>query len=432
MADLSIDIGGTHFKNPVMAAGATPTLTVHNMRKCIEAGVGAIEWKSVSENEVSRRWQYPANYFLDNEGLRGELMTWETCFLSLAESLQQIRDIKPFAEKEDVRLIPNLALEDAMDLRPFGGPAPEVTLDQWCEYAQACEKAGADILMVNGPCPVVIGDQGPVTMSWFMDWYDEAVPPIVETLKGASNLPVWVKSNREFYPRVKRFADVITKMAPDVVHAGAAIQRIVVDIENGVAFTPAHMPYVKGHVSWAIAVISANTPVPVVSGGNMQDARDCIERIMCGARGCMVAGEIMHRGYGMITEMVSGIDAFMDRKGYECVDDMVGIAVPTIMLDEDRMVGVGLDENYMKLLAGVEVPRDSVKVTVDPEKCNGCKKCLICLFEAVSVHDRKAEIDLDVCERCGCCLGLCPERAISMEHPAELENFITRQLAKRP
>ena len=42
MADLSIDIGGTHFKNPVMAAGATPTLTVHNMHKCIEAGVGAI------------------------------------------------------------------------------------------------------------------------------------------------------------------------------------------------------------------------------------------------------------------------------------------------------------------------------------------------------------------------------------------------------
>ena len=47
MADLSIEIGGTRFKNPVMAAGATPTLTVHNMRRCIERA-GAIEWKSVA------------------------------------------------------------------------------------------------------------------------------------------------------------------------------------------------------------------------------------------------------------------------------------------------------------------------------------------------------------------------------------------------
>jgi dihydropyrimidine dehydrogenase (NAD+) subunit PreA len=424
MADLSIDIGATHFKNPLMAAGATPTLTVHNMRKCIEAGIGAIEWKSITENPVSLRWQYPANWFLDHDGLRGELLTWETAFVSLKGALQQLREIKPLAAKEDVRLIPNLALEDVMDLRPFGGPPPEVSMDQWVEFARECEKEGADIIVVNGPCPVVIGDQGPVTMSWFMDWYDEAVPPIIDTLKKASGLPVWVKSNREFYPRIKRFADVITKMAPAVAHVGAAVSRIQVDIERAVAYTPVSMPYLKGHVSWAVAAISANTPVPVVSGGNMQTARDCIERIMCGARGCLVAAEIMHRGYGVITEMAEGISKFMDRKGYARVEDMVGLAVPTIQLDEDRMVGVGLEAEYNALMAGTEVTRESVVMRVDPNKCNGCKKCLVCLFEAITMKNGVAEIDPAVCERCGCCPSLCPTEAITFTHPTDFKNFL--------
>lgn len=415
MADLSIEIGGTRFKNPVMAGGATPTLTVHNMRKCIEAGVGAIEWKSVSENEISLRWQYPGNRFLDRDGLPGLLTTWETAFISLDRTLEQLREIKPLAEKEDVRLIPNLALEDVMDLRRFGGPAPLVSIERWCEFARECEAAGADVMMVNGPCPVVIGDQGPVTKSWFMDWYDSDVPPIVDALKKASSLPVWVKSNREFYPSASRFADIITKMEPDVVQTGGSVPLVHIDIETARAFVPGALPYVKGHVNWAVALISSQTPVPLTSAGNLQTARDCIERLMCGARGLFVATEIMHRGYKVITEMVSGISAFMDRKGYKRVEDMVGLAIPTIQADEERDTH-GRLELVNELMERTEVPRTSVHMTVDPKKCNGCKKCLVCLFEAITMQDRIAVIDPEICERCGCCWSICPTGAVELTY----------------
>jgi hypothetical protein len=89
---------------------------------------------------------------------------------------------------------------------------------------------------------VVISDQAPITFPWFMDWYDENIPKIIKVLKEASSLPVWVKNNREFYPKVVRFAQLITKMKPDVVQAGASVQVVNIDIEKGKSFTPNPFP----------------------------------------------------------------------------------------------------------------------------------------------------------------------------------------------
>ena len=67
-------------------------------------------------------------------------------------------------------------------------------------------------------------------------------------------------------------------------------------------------------------------------------------------------------------------------------------------------------------MARTEVPKETTYISVDQEKCNGCGKCLVCLFEAVKVENKKAYIDPVICERCGCCWSLCPKEAIAITY----------------
>ncbi len=56
---------------------------------------------------------------------------------------------------------------------------------------------------------------------------------------------------------------------------------------------------------------------------------------------------------------------------------------------------------------------------VSLEKCTGCGLCLkACSFEAITVTDKKANINLDKCTFCGICISACPFDAISMQRLA--------------
>ena len=57
----------------------------------------------------------------------------------------------------------------------------------------------------------------------------------------------------------------------------------------------------------------------------------------------------------------------------------------------------------------------SVKIPqVDPQKCNGCKKCVeFCKFNALAYINEKLKIFDDVCHSCGGCLLICPQDALS-------------------
>lgn len=100
MVNLCVRFAGLRFKNPVVAAAGAATLGASNMRKCIEAGVGAIETKTISFDPTTWPLQRPANIFLDKYGEPGTLVTYETAFSSPELGLKQIEEIKPIAEKK--------------------------------------------------------------------------------------------------------------------------------------------------------------------------------------------------------------------------------------------------------------------------------------------------------------------------------------------
>ena len=65
--------------------------------------------------------------------------------------------------------------------------------------------------------------------------------------------------------------------------------------------------------------------------------------------------------------------------------------------------------------------------TFDPEKCRGCKKCVIaenCPSKAVSSKDGKAIVDSKKCTHCGVCVGKCPFGASPKEAESRCRIYV--------
>ncbi|MEL7670995.1 dihydroorotate dehydrogenase [Methanobacterium sp.] len=66
--------------------------------------------------------------------------------------------------------------------------------------------------------------------------------------------------------------------------------------------------------------------IPVVGVGGISDYRDAIEFIFAGARCVQIGTSIMYKGLDIFKEITDGMKKFMYNKGYESIDEMVGIA----------------------------------------------------------------------------------------------------------
>ena len=72
---------------------------------------------------------------------------------------------------------------------------------------------------------------------------------------------------------------------------------------------------------------------------------------------------------------------------------------------------------------------EGVKVTVDTDSCNLCRKCLkeVCMSDAISLKDNKIAIDEDKCRGCGLCANICKPKAIKIEYQDDtIDSIINR------
>jgi ferredoxin len=67
----------------------------------------------------------------------------------------------------------------------------------------------------------------------------------------------------------------------------------------------------------------------------------------------------------------------------------------------------------VKSTQGTLAPTKGVYLSVDPDLCSGCRKCVnVCNADAVTIIGNKAVIDPAKCIQCFKCLDACPYDAI--------------------
>jgi dihydropyrimidine dehydrogenase (NAD+) subunit PreA len=145
--------------------------------------------------------------------------------------------------------------------------------------------------------------------------------------------------------------------------------------------------------------------IPISGIGGIENWRDAVEFILLGASSVQVCTAVMHYGFGIIREMIAGLDQYMDEKGFATIEQMRGLALPNVKHWEE------LNLDY------------KVVASINPEKCIGCQLCYTACedgaHQAIGLSDdlanRKPHIIEENCVGCNLCSLVCPvEECITM------------------
>jgi len=240
---------------------------------------------------------------------------------------------------------------------------------------------------------------------------------IVSWVKEVATIPVIVKLTPNISD-ITRPALAAVEGGGDAISLINTIQSVIgVDIDKFVPYPIVDGKSTNGgYCGPAVKPIAMNmlkncaqhpgVNIPISGIGGIENWRDAVEFILLGAASVQVCTAVMHYGFGIIREMVAGLELYMDEKGFKTIEDFRGKALKNIVHWED------LNLKY-KIVADIH-----------EEKCIGCQLCYTACedgaHQAIGLKengaDRKPFIIEENCVGCNLCSLVCPvEGCITME-----------------
>ncbi|MFT3848979.1 MAG: NAD-dependent dihydropyrimidine dehydrogenase subunit PreA [Propionivibrio sp.] len=392
MADLSTDFLGIKSPNPFWLASAPPTDKEYNVVRAFEAGWGGVVWKTLGEdppvvNVSGPRYGTLIGADRQVNGLNNiELITDR----SLDINLEEIARVK--------RNWPDRALVVSVMV-----PCTE---DSWKRILPMVEQTGADGLELNFGCPHGMSERG---MGSAVGQVPEYIEMVARWCKQYSKLPVIVKltpniTDIRFPARAakKGGADAVSLINTISSIMGVDLDTMIMSPSTGGKGShggycgPAVKPIALNMVA-EIARDPETFGLPISGIGGVSNWRDAAEYIALGCGTVQVCTAAMVYGFRIVEDMISGLSNFMDQKGYRRIADFQGSAVKTVT-----------DWRYLNL-------NHVAKAEIDQDLCIKCGRCHIACEDtshqaitAMKDGERHFEVKDEECVGCNLCVSICP------------------------
>lgn len=304
--DLSVEIAGVKFQNPVIGSSGTfgfgtEYKTVFDVNR-----LGGISSKGLTLEPRQ-----------GNDGIRLHEFTG-----GLMNSIGlQNPGIKHFIDNE---------LPEMMKLKPVAiANLSGSTMETYVEGAKLLEKTNVPVIELNISCPNVKAGGA----AWGMSC--TAASQVVKAVRAETKKPLIVKLTPQS-TELNQVALACIEAGADGISLCNSFQGIAVDIERGVpvfnnlkagvggpAVKPIAVRLIYELVE-AINILPVEKRVPVIAIGGISTWQDVVEFIMAGASALQV-GTMTFANPNAMIEIIDGLEAFMKRKGYKTIDEMKGL-----------------------------------------------------------------------------------------------------------
>ena len=296
--NMSVNIAGVEFKNPVMEASGTfgsgmeysEFVDLNRLGAVVTKGVANVPWPGNPTPRIAETYGGMINAIgLQNPGI----------------GVFAKRDI-PFLKKYDTRIIVNVCGR---------------TTEDYIEVVERLGKEPVDMLEINISCPNV--KEGGIAFG--QD--PKAVEAITKAVKAHAKQPVIMKLS----PNVTD----ITVMAKAAEAGGADAISLIntltgmkIDVERrtfalanktGGLSGPAIKPVAVRMVYQAANAVR----VPIIGMGGIANASDALEFILAGATAVSIGTANFHNPYATV-ETVDGIQAYMQKHGVKDIKELIG------------------------------------------------------------------------------------------------------------
>jgi dihydropyrimidine dehydrogenase (NADP+)/dihydropyrimidine dehydrogenase (NAD+) subunit PreA len=326
MADLSTTVNGLKLPNPFVIASGPPGTNANVIGRALEEGWGAVICKTISL-DASKVINVAPRYGRLRSEKSGEIYGWENIELISDRSFDVWMDeLKALKDKYPDRVLIASIME-------------EYRQDAWAEIIDRCQQVGVDALELNFSCPHGLPER---KMGSAMGENPEILHEVCGWVMQAATVPVWAKMT----PNVTRIEDPSRAALRAGCHGISAINTIRsvigVDLE-----TLRPEPCVEGYTTpggyscLAIRPIALRMcmevatlvrdefPGRTLSGiGGIETGEDAAQFILLGCNTVQVCTGVMKMGYGIIEPMCDALEAFMEKHGFESIEDFKGHSLP--------------------------------------------------------------------------------------------------------
>lgn len=303
MPDLKTTYMGIPLQNPLIVGSSTHTGSLDSIKKCAEAGAGAIVLRSIFEEQI----QAEVSDMVDSLESQDYPEAYDYIRADFPMQIGPEKYLDIIRQSKEEVTVPIIASLNC------------TTHDHWVSYARKIEIAGADGLELN------VYD-----IAHHPDENSQAVEQrhlkLVQSVSSELSIPVSVKLGAS-YTALGNFVNQLTQLKVQAIVLFNRFFQPDIDIErlsltSGINFSRAQdaaMP-----VRW-IALLRHQVACDIAMTTGVHDASAAIKGILAGANVFQICSALYTpRQQGVIESMLTGISAWMEKHGFEKIDDFRG------------------------------------------------------------------------------------------------------------
>jgi len=331
--DLRTRYLGLDLANPIVPSASPLTAGLDHMKKLEDAGASALVIASLFEEQI------------EHEELEVFRML-ETASDSTSEASSFFPELKDYRIGPDAYLAHIQQAKKSLSI-PVIGSINGASEGGWVRYAKLIEEAGADAIELN---VYLVAADPDITAEQVEARYLK----LVRVVKESVNIPLAVKIGPYF--------SSLAHMARQLVEAGAdglvLFNRFMqpdIDLET-LSVDPSLQLSSSQELTlplrW-IAILHGTVEASLAGTTGVHTAEDALKLILAGADVTMMASALLHNGPDRLTEVLKGVDLWLDEHDYESIEQAKGSMSQRNVADPVSFERA----NYMKALTSYSTPR---------------------------------------------------------------------------
>ncbi len=278
--------------------------------------------------------------------------------------------------------------------------------EEWKYLVRRAEDAGADLVELSISCPQGSMLEGEIDVDGAMISQDARLTEKITrwATEAANHIPIYVKLTASV-TNLGMIACAVERGGGQGVCVMDSQEGIVgIDLEN---YSP--LPSVKGNGSRGgysgqaikpialkcIADVAQSVKIPISGVGGVYTWSDGLEFLMLGASTIQVCTGVMHHGFGLITDLLDGMERWLASHNFHSPEEIIGLSLSRLKENED------LARNIV------------VRSNIDQSLCVHCGLCYVACrdggHEAIDFDTHRiVNVDCNKCVGCGLCEQVCP------------------------
>lgn len=316
MKNLGTSYMGIQLKNPVILGASEMSSEIESLKKAEQAGVAAVVYKTLFEEQIQLEDLQFDELVDEYSDIHAEMTSLHPD-IERSEAEYYLEKIRKAKESLSIPVIASLNA---------------VNESSWFRYARLIEETGVDGIEINLY-------QTPTQFDLDASEIERRQIEIVAGIKKQLSIPLSVKLSSD-YTNILNFAKRLDEVGVDAMVLFNSFFQPDIDIEKE-SHRRAFNLSKKGDYKQSLRIagmLYGRVNAAVCGSRGVFNGDDVIKLILSGATCVQTVSAVYKNGTKQITDMVNEVSEWMDRKGYDSIDQFRGKLSDSVLNKNDNLL----------------------------------------------------------------------------------------------